>query len=820
MTEFLIQFMQMDYVILGRVPLTVEKRPISCHLTECEHVCACVLFISVESQDSQSANIITANLQVDLSVNCYDCSTVSMSAHQPIQGQTSTSCLNCKYLTSKVAKLKAQCSKLIQSNQRLRSRQKSVVRKLRIVSKNALSCNAVVRKCMNADQLKALSKKSTRGMKWSTVTIKRSLKLHFTCGPTGYSELLAQNYPLPSRRTLLRSIQHVAFESGILSEVFQYLSIKTGSMLPEERQCVLTLDEMSITPSVELDNRSGRFIGDVTLPGHSGVATHSMVFMLGGVTTRWKQTVAYYFTGNSVDGTVLCDIVLNIIRCCFNIGLNVIAVNSDMGSANRAMWKKLGIMSTRDSCVNSFCHPCTPSDSIVVLADVPHLMKNLRNHVVNGQSIVLSDVIVKRFNLPSAVVSVDPIKQLADYDGGKDLKLAPKLTSKHLEPSHFDKMKVSFALSVFSPSVTAAIRLLVGMDKLHSSALTTAWFLETMNHWFDLMSSRHPVMALSRFNEEKYVAAIDFLRMVSDMFRDISIGDKGVWKPVQTGIILSTTSMIQVQHKLIVDGNFKFVLTSRFSQDCLENFFSCVRRKNAVPTPLEFKNSLRVLTVAQYLKGGSSGSYEQDDGMFIAEFIDVCQLNSSRSDEENAEIFAACESLINNKTDTLLDSVELNSLYYLAGYVAASVKKNETTCDLCMQSLLLSSDKEQVDDVVMQLVHLKEFVSGCLVSCCQAVFDLIVSCEIVFRQMQNRLMSLACNVKDVVVNEIIPRVDEFKFPECHNIKIKLINRFVRARLQFFAKQQRKMRAVEVKKRSCHEMSSKSMQMRKSVSKIK
>lgn len=104
----------------------------------------------------------------------------------------------------------------------------------------------------------------------------------------------------------------------------------------------------------------------------------------------------------------------------------------------------------------------------------------------------------------------------------------------------------------------------------------------------------------------------------------------------------------------------------------------------------------------------------------------------------------------------------------------------------------MSSDKEQVDSVVMQLVRLKEFVSGCLVSCCQAVFDLIVSSEITFRQMQDRLMSLDCNVKDVVVNEIIKRVDEFKFPECHDIKKKLINRFVRARLQFFAKQQRKM----------------------------
>ena len=71
---------------------------------------------------------------------------------------------------------------------------------------------------------------------------------------------------------------------------------------------------------------------------------HSLVFMLGGIPTRWEQTVAYYNTGSSVDGSVFADIVLEIITCCYSIGLNVAAVTCDMGSANRAMWKKLGIV--------------------------------------------------------------------------------------------------------------------------------------------------------------------------------------------------------------------------------------------------------------------------------------------------------------------------------------------------------------------------------------------------------------------------------------------------------------------------------------------
>ena len=67
---------------------------------------------------------------------------------------------------------------------------------------------------------------------------------------------------------------------------------------------VLTLDEMSITPSLELHLGSGRLFGDTTLPGHKGQATHALVFMLAGAMTRWKQVVAYHYSGNYTDGAV------------------------------------------------------------------------------------------------------------------------------------------------------------------------------------------------------------------------------------------------------------------------------------------------------------------------------------------------------------------------------------------------------------------------------------------------------------------------------------------------------------------------------------
>jgi len=177
--------------------------------------------------------------------------------------------------------LSKRCELLKRNNLKLRARCKAALRKIRVMSKN-VAVTAAFRNFLHYDQLKALSRSTKRGIKWRTATIKSGLALHFTCGPTGYKKLLSQHYPLPSRRTLLRNMQHTEFHSGVLSEVSAYLSIKGKSMCDEERECVLSVGEMSIKAAVEFDNRCGHFIGDVTLPEHSGVTTHALVFMLVG----------------------------------------------------------------------------------------------------------------------------------------------------------------------------------------------------------------------------------------------------------------------------------------------------------------------------------------------------------------------------------------------------------------------------------------------------------------------------------------------------------------------------------------------------------
>jgi len=123
------------------------------------------------------------------------------------------------------------------------------------------------------------------------------------------------------------------------------LKLKAGSMSQMERDCVLALDEMAITLSVELHMGTGKLFGNVTLPGHNGRETRACVFMLAGVTTRWKLVAIqlWQYSSNSTNGGVYQPIIIAIEEAAASVGLCVINIPSDMGSPNRAMWRAFGV---------------------------------------------------------------------------------------------------------------------------------------------------------------------------------------------------------------------------------------------------------------------------------------------------------------------------------------------------------------------------------------------------------------------------------------------------------------------------------------------
>lgn len=292
------------------------------------------------------------------------------------------------------------------------------------------------------------------------------------------------------------------------------------------------------------------------------------------------------------------------------------------------------------------------------MADVPHLIKNLNAALVNRH-------IIRHDN---RIVSIRPVEALAQFQEHCELKLAPNLKLSSLnKPKHFAKMKVANALHIISNSVAKGLLYMVEMDEMPSDlvkeAKDTAWFLSLMNSWFDIMSSRSPVMALSLKNQSRYEEAIEVLNTVIYVVKNMRIGD-GQWKPVQTGILLSTHSVISLSQHLLGEHGIHFLLTARFTQDCLENLFSSVRIKNATPTPVEFKKALKIITVAQFLKTAKHGSYDTDDSTYLADYLEQVKLDIDETGSSINEIIVTTEN-----ASCILDLHERNSLYYIAGIV-------------------------------------------------------------------------------------------------------------------------------------------------------
>lgn len=132
-------------------------------------------------------------------------------------------------------------------------------------------------------------------------------------------------------------------------------------------------------------------------------------------------------------------------------------------------------------------------------------------------------------------------------------------------------------------------------------------------------------------------------------------------------MLLSTSSILALQSTLLHEDKYAFVLSSRFTQDSLENLFSVLRGKKPIPTPYQCKAALWIIGVSQYLKAPAHSSYSIDDGAFLAD-------NRSSVPQELQEVAAGTRKADPDE-DLVMLSTEESAFVYMSGYLAPSVLK-------------------------------------------------------------------------------------------------------------------------------------------------
>ncbi|KAG0415019.1 hypothetical protein HPB47_007824 [Ixodes persulcatus] len=160
----------------------------------------------------------------------------------------------------------------------------------------------------------------------------------------------------------------IRFEPGVLGEVFRLLEKKVAHLKSQERKCVLLVDEMAIVPKFEYNPSTSSIRGHVKMrvPGAPSAkppstehaeppsaeppsaepppsvppaaeppaASHALVYMVAGVSSRWKQVVCYQYTGSSFSGEDAASEVSTLIERCHSVGLQVVAITSNAAEPN------------------------------------------------------------------------------------------------------------------------------------------------------------------------------------------------------------------------------------------------------------------------------------------------------------------------------------------------------------------------------------------------------------------------------------------------------------------------------------------------------
>lgn len=259
------------------------------------------------------------------------------------------------------------------------------------------------------------------------------------------------------------------------------------------------------------------------------------------------------------------------------------------------------------------------------MPDPVHIFKNFKLMLQSNQIIKLPLDVVAEAHLPIDEVKyahiLDLQARISKHESNFELKVAYRLKPSSMQCSgHFEKMKVQTAKDVINNRTSSGL-ILLSEYKHDPAYFTTAWFINFNNYFFDIITSRYQKIALTKNNMDKYLSTLDHIRKFEHI-HNMSVG-KGSWKPCQTGLRIICSSVLGLQEYYLNKVGFRdsFLQMDRFTQDSLENLFSCIRLGQPIPNVIAFKQILKVITIAQFCTAVKDSSYETDEGNLLGDFL-------------------------------------------------------------------------------------------------------------------------------------------------------------------------------------------------------
>ncbi|CAH2108331.1 unnamed protein product [Euphydryas editha] len=469
--------------------------------------------------------------------------------------------------------------------------------------------------------------------------------------PKSY-RLLENMFALPNKRTLNRLSEKIIIEPGLSSRVFKYISNKTRNWNSQQKLCTIVFDEIALTPHLTYNEKADEINGFVDVAGNRKMrfCDHALVFMIRGVCSSWRQTVAFYFCEGTVSSASLQNILKQLVEQVAQTGLIPLGLVCDQGSTFRSAIKSL-----REMTIQKRSHQNEKDDGTIIIAgyslsvffDPPHLLKGLRNNFLS-----------KNIIWKGKTATWKDIQFIYDLDSKLGhTRTLPKLTAHHVDPDKIKKMKVSVAAQVLSARTAAMLKYTNTLNHLYtgssSSMETTAEVVEFFDELFDSvncypggatkgklrkavkMNSPHVQFwteAIKKLKELKYEDMSSKLALQSGKPRLVRV-------PSVDGWITTLESFIRITKILFEKYAVKYYYPRNVNQDPLENFFGRVRAlnyRNVNPDANTFIYAYKSLLFSRLLSPHSKfANCEVDNGDAL---IDLSLLFEDDNNENNDNI--------------------------------------------------------------------------------------------------------------------------------------------------------------------------------------
>lgn len=536
-------------------------------------------------------------------------------------------------------------------------------------------------------------------------------------------KLLENIFCLPSKRTLQRTLQNCSLYPGFSKQFFDSLRIKMHKASEKAKDCVLIFDEMALKRKLIYNRERDCIEGfeDFGLFGNTQrVADHVLVFMLRGISFKWKQPLAYFFVSGSIKPTVLGRLMHECLSKLEEIQLFPKAVICDQGPTNRCYLETLEKVSVSQPFL------IHGNKKVHVIYDPPHLLKNIRNNFKKHDFLFGSGENVQ-------TVCWNHVSEFYAFDKNLPIRMAPRLTDKHLDLPPFTNMRVNLAAQVLSHSVAAGIQTLSHLGKLDRAAEHTAKFIDMFDRLFNACNSRtiksSQPMGHAISNGSGH--AVFFEDMLT-FLQALKPARSKLELPCISGWQITIKSIIEIWKDLCSEKKYKFLLTARLNQDCIENFFSTIRgcgghRDN--PDVAQFRSSFRYIAVDKLFVDNAGRNCENDLDNVLLDISSLSNLlksklpgNENRVSTSNSDQVITCEMTCEDDFDLqdLSDIPDLpleidNVLAYMSGYILRKCGYNDKygMCQTCSD---LYTSKHLLCCPEFSFIQQKTFKdTGCLV---------------------------------------------------------------------------------------------------------